>query len=94
MLKNKMLGPVGGYNKFQDISYRPTGFKKLQKKEAKQVDTTPADRLRASESVGESVTWFHLMKILRKRNRPTSFILNNLKISFKTHWTDPHTTFS
>ena len=31
MLKNKMLGPVGGYNKFQDISYRPTGFKKLQK---------------------------------------------------------------
>ena len=82
------------YNKFQDISYRPTGFKKLQKKEAKQVDTTPADLLRASESVGESVAWFYLMKILRKRNRPTSFILNILKTSFKTHWTDPHTMFS
>ena len=65
MLKNKMLGPVGGYNKFQDISYRPTGVKKLQKKEARQVDTTPADLLRASESVVESVAWFHLMKILK-----------------------------
>ena len=65
MLKNKMLGPVGGYNKFQDISYRPTGVKKLQKKEARQVDTTPADLLRASESVGESVGWFHDVSMVK-----------------------------